>query len=46
MIHFDMGKFFCQEEIAGACQAFCVKRKEGISWPLDALGQDVGSKKT
>ena len=34
MIHFDMGMFFCQEE------------KNGISWPLDAVGQDVGSKTT
>ena len=34
MIHFDMRMFFCQEE------------KKGISWPLDAVGQDVGSETT
>jgi hypothetical protein len=47
MIYFDMGMFFCQEENGGgACQSFCVKRKKGISWPLDTLEQDVGSKTT
>jgi hypothetical protein len=42
-----MEMFFCQEENGGgACQAFYVKRKEGISWPLGALGQDVSSETT